>query len=83
MHYEITYTGTKREKYAKALLDARKYLGPAAYNRIMDALAAEWRTRKRGARSAYRYYMVSLGIMCGIEGVPARAMARAAIEGTR
>lgn len=78
MHTIVRYTGTKREKYQRAIQDARDFLGKESYDRIMAALVSDAKTGRVSVRTGYKFMVQTLAMLCGIEGIPAKAMARQA-----
>ena len=72
MSYMIHYSGTKEQKMATALEDARDYLGQETFNEVIKTM--DLMLHQEGIRTFAKTYAFVLSF-AGIQGAPARAMA--------
>lgn len=77
MSFIIHYSGTKEQKMAKALDDARDYLGQETFNKVVKTMGLM--LQEEGVRFFVKRYAFVLSF-AGIQGAPARAIALLAIR---
>ncbi len=78
-HYSVLYKGTKIQKFTAALVDSRDYLGAERFNSITEIMVADLK-RTTPTKKHFKYLVISIEMLVGIRGLPARAMVRHAFE---
>ena len=79
MSYTVRYDGTKQEKYAKALRDAKDYVGEDRWDRIVILMALIITNETMRPRKKVFNCRFSLSF-AGIQGLPATAIIKHVIR---